>query len=441
MKILHTADWHLGKKIEGKSMLANQIAALSDIERIAEGEKPDLVLICGDVFDTAVPPAEAERLFFDTCERLSSYGCPVVAIAGNHDDGNRLSAARSLAARHNIYLIGDTDNSFYDAFGAENGKGWIRIDTPSGKACIAALPYPLESFFTGLSESDPNGIQSDENAAPCDENDGTYAEKTNENGAVSVAPESEKADNKADSDGENSDGEKPSDEPFDEKYTDKIRALVRECEKGFLPGEVNIFAAHIFTMPGSEEKTLGGAKILPSDVLPDSADYAALGHVHKRLRISRAPETWYPGSLVPCSFAETGSRCVNIVEIEKTENGEKSVAVRSITLEDVKDLVKIRAKDYDEAYEKLSACDCYAEIEYDCPTPLTPAKMNALRALPAFVKFTPCFVSDESGSRSERKLMTDEQLFEAFFERKKGRKPDPDEQELFIKAVGKEDIL
>ena len=53
MKILHTADWHLGKKVEGKSMLPNQRAALQDIEEIAAVEKPDLILVAGDVFDSA----------------------------------------------------------------------------------------------------------------------------------------------------------------------------------------------------------------------------------------------------------------------------------------------------------------------------------------------------------------------------------------------------
>ena len=134
LKILHTADWHLGKKVEGKSMLPNQRAALQDIEEITAVEKPDLILVAGDVFDTAVPPAEAEKLFFDACERLSSYGCPVVVLAGNHDDEVRLCAARSLAVRHNIYLVGDMDNSFYSDYGAENGRGWIRLATPGGKA-------------------------------------------------------------------------------------------------------------------------------------------------------------------------------------------------------------------------------------------------------------------------------------------------------------------
>lgn len=406
LKILHTADWHLGKKVEGKSMLPNQRAALQDIEEITAVEKPDLILVAGDVFDTAVPPAEAEKLFFDACERLSSYGCPVVVLAGNHDDEVRLCAARSLAVCHNIYLVGDMDNSFYSDYGAENGRGWIRLATPGGKACMAILPYPLESFSADLPEDAPDERKNSDDA--------------NENEAA---------------------GQKD-DDMFDKKYTDRVQGLIAECEKGFLPGEANIFVAHIFMLPGFEEKTLGGAKILPSAILPENADFVALGHVHKNMRAAKDKEAWYSGSITPCNFGETEEKQVNLVEIKKDKNsGNSTVNVRHIPLKSVKKLIRIEVKSYDEAYEKLANCSDYAEILYDCPEPVTPAKMNALRALPAFVKFTPCFTAEGEEGEQKKKLMTDEQLFEAFFVRKKGESPDDEDRELFRRAVNKEELL
>ena len=430
MKILHTADWHLGKKIEGKSMLANQQAALSDVEAAVASEKPDLILVCGDVFDTAVPPAEAEQLFFDACERLSSYGCPVAVLAGNHDDSDRLCAARSLAVRHNIYLVGDMDNDFYSAYGVENGRGWLRLNTPGGKVCLAALPYPLESF-----------LRSDNNA----------------DGGEQKAEEEAMARKNESAGGENEEAQ------YDLGYSQKVKSLIDECAQGFSQDSVNIFAAHLFMLPGSEEKTLGGAKILPGEILPQSADYVALGHVHKNMRAAKGAAAWYSGSLTPCSFTETDDRFVNLIEIkaagesensaaeeegdgrdkilEVRNNGDKSVTVRKIRLESVKKLIRIEAKSYDEAKEKLCSCDGYAEIMYDCPTPLTSLQINALRSCPSFVKFTPCFNALSEQSDEKRKLMTDEQLFEAFFERKKGRLPDDDEKEAFFKAVRKEELL
>ena len=159
------------------------------------------------------------------------------------------------------------------------------------------------------------------------------------------------------------------------------------------------------------------------------------------MRAAKDKEAWYSGSITPCNFGETEEKQVNLVEIEKNKNsGNCTVNVRHIPLKSVKKLIRIEVKSYDEAYEKLAHCSDYAEILYDCPQPVTPAKMNALRALPAFVKFTPCFTAEGEGEQ-KKKLMTDEQLFEAFFVRKKGESPDDEDRELFRRAVNKEELL
>ena len=75
MKIIHTADWHLGKKIEGRSMLCQQRCALDELCEAAFSERPDALIIAGDVFDTAVPSSEAEELF-------SMRACAFPNIAG-----------------------------------------------------------------------------------------------------------------------------------------------------------------------------------------------------------------------------------------------------------------------------------------------------------------------------------------------------------------------
>ncbi|HYH01787.1 MAG TPA: exonuclease subunit SbcD, partial [Bacillota bacterium] len=86
MNILHTSDWHLGKYLENRERLPEQVEVMDELCRIAEVRKVDLVIIAGDIFDTFVPPAAAEELFFNTIERLSAKGRrAVVIIAGNHD--------------------------------------------------------------------------------------------------------------------------------------------------------------------------------------------------------------------------------------------------------------------------------------------------------------------------------------------------------------------
>lgn len=107
MKILHTADWHLGKKLDRFSRLEEQILVLDEIIEIADEQKVDLVLIAGDLFDTFNPSVEAVELFYKTLKRLSLNGKrAVIAISGNHDSPNFIDAPNPLARECGIILIG-----------------------------------------------------------------------------------------------------------------------------------------------------------------------------------------------------------------------------------------------------------------------------------------------------------------------------------------------
>ncbi len=107
MKLLHTADWHLGKRLGDYSRLAEQRAVLDEICAIAEAEAVDAVLIAGDLFDTFNPPNEALELFYRTVHRLSSDGArAVIAIAGNHDSPDRVEAPDPLARECGIFFVG-----------------------------------------------------------------------------------------------------------------------------------------------------------------------------------------------------------------------------------------------------------------------------------------------------------------------------------------------
>ena len=93
MRILHTSDWHIGKRIAGRERLEEQRAILSEIADLCESERIELVLIAGDVFDTFLPSAEAEDLFYAAVKKIAAGKRAVVAISGNHDDNVRLTAA------------------------------------------------------------------------------------------------------------------------------------------------------------------------------------------------------------------------------------------------------------------------------------------------------------------------------------------------------------
>lgn len=91
MKFLHLSDLHLGKRVNEFPMLADQKAILAQILKIADDERPNAVLIAGDVYDKSVPPVEAVELFDDFLVKLAARKLPVYVIGGNHDSPERLA--------------------------------------------------------------------------------------------------------------------------------------------------------------------------------------------------------------------------------------------------------------------------------------------------------------------------------------------------------------
>ncbi len=107
MKILHTADWHLGKYLNSQSLLEDQKFILRQLLELIRKENPDVVLIAGDLYDRSVPPAEAVTLFDDTIHKIiSEYRTPIIAIAGNHDSADRVHCYSNLLEKQGFYIRG-----------------------------------------------------------------------------------------------------------------------------------------------------------------------------------------------------------------------------------------------------------------------------------------------------------------------------------------------
>ncbi|KAB8162022.1 exonuclease subunit SbcD [Streptomyces sp. 3MP-14] len=104
MRLLHTSDWHLGRTFHRVSLLAEQETFLDHLVGVARAERVDAVLVAGDVYDRAVPPLAAVRLFDEALHRLAALGVPTVMISGNHDSPHRLGVGGRLLARAGIHL-------------------------------------------------------------------------------------------------------------------------------------------------------------------------------------------------------------------------------------------------------------------------------------------------------------------------------------------------
>lgn len=107
MRLLHTSDWHIGRQLHGVSLIEDQAHVLGQIVDIVEAESVDAIIIAGDIYDRAVPPAEAVKLLSNTLNRLcQELDKQVILIAGNHDSGDRLGFSSDLLGSSGLHIFG-----------------------------------------------------------------------------------------------------------------------------------------------------------------------------------------------------------------------------------------------------------------------------------------------------------------------------------------------
>lgn len=144
MKFLHTSDLHIGKKLFELSMLEEQKHALKQILKIALEEAVDAVVIAGDVYDRAVPSAEAVSLLDDFLTGFSEAQIPVIMISGNHDCGERVAFADRILERQGIYIAGTYDGELKD----------VTIDDDFGTVHFICLPFVKPSVVGAHSSAE-----------------------------------------------------------------------------------------------------------------------------------------------------------------------------------------------------------------------------------------------------------------------------------------------
>ncbi|OZU89663.1 exonuclease sbcCD subunit D [Virgibacillus indicus] len=108
MKLFHTADWHLGKLVQGVYMTEDQRYVLEQFVQAIEQEKPDAVIIAGDLYDRAVPPTDAVHLLDEVMETIvMKLKTPVLAVAGNHDSPSRLNFGSRIMKKNGFHIVGN----------------------------------------------------------------------------------------------------------------------------------------------------------------------------------------------------------------------------------------------------------------------------------------------------------------------------------------------
>mgnify|MGYP000441146203 CR=1 FL=1 len=267
MKFFHLSDLHIGLKLINRDLREDQEYILQQIADAAAKERPEAVIVAGDIYDKAVPSAEAVELFDQFISRLTASlpETSVMLISGNHDSGPRVNCFRSVLARQNVHMIGlppRTEDEFIKKVILKDAYGTVNF---------YLLPFVKPSMVRQI-------VGTDESGSPL-------------------------------------------------SYDETLRRLIgREAVN---PAERNVIVSHQFYLPAgkqaeevermdSEIRTVGNIDQVSADVL-SSFDYAALGHIHKPMKVG-SESVRYCGTPLACSVSEAGQQ-KGILLTEMMEKG------------------------------------------------------------------------------------------------------------------------
>ena len=302
LKIIHTSDWHLGKKLFKTSRLPEQQIFLNELKQIIISKNIDALLIAGDIFDTPYPPSDAIRLFTDFLYEITENDkCQVYFISGNHDSGRFLETTSPFYKNRNIHVVGDIRK--------RNPKDFVfEIISKKGKVSLFMLPFFRSFDLITLGKSNYPELD-----ALRQESISQYL--------LLVLTKLFKE--------------------FSTKYENYVKILMTH----------HLFAG--YEASDSEQGvSLSGLDHIPLNILEDHFDYVALGHLHKKQVLSKEkPIVIYPGSPIPFRFSETSKKWLSLIEVKETNE----VIQSFVELSTYRKLIKIKTKhqDLDEKIEEI----------------------------------------------------------------------------------------
>ena len=300
MKFFHLSDLHIGLKLMNHDMREDQEYILSEVIEVASREKPDAIVIAGDIYDKAVPSAEAVEVFDCFLEKLTEAApeAVIMMISGNHDSAPRIDCFRKVLSRQNVYMVGQPPRMETEYIEK------VVLKDEYGKVNFYLLPFVKPSMVKQVVGVDENG------------NNLSYNETLH-------------------------------------------RLIGREKINS---DERNVLVSHQFYLPSgknaedvermdSEMRTVGNIDEVSADVL-EKFDYAALGHIHKPMKVGSELYR-YCGTPLACSVSEAQQQ-KGIIMVEMGVKGEvkttilpleplRQVKVVKGTLEEV---LKESCKDY-----------------------------------------------------------------------------------------------
>lgn len=281
MKIIHLSDLHIGLNWFNRSMLDDQKYILNQISEIIEENKPDAIVIAGDIYDKAIPSAEAVKIFDDFISGLSVRvpNTEIMIISGNHDSSQRIDIFRKILSLHKIHMIGNPPQKPTDYIEK------VTLNDIYGNVNFYLLPFIKPSMVRMIINDEDNNIS----------------------------------------------------------YNTAVHKIIER--ENIDTNERNIIVSHQFYIPfgksikdiermDSERITVGNIDAVYADIL-EKFDYSALGHIHKPSIVGKN-NIRYCGTPLAYSISEAGQQ-KNVIMIELAEKGNiKTTAIPLKPLHEVR---------------------------------------------------------------------------------------------------------
>ena len=303
MRFFHLSDLHIGLKLINRDLREDQEYILHQITERALRERPDAVVIAGDLYDRAVPSGEAVELFDHFMTELTGAlpETVIMMIAGNHDSSARVNFFRSVLSRQNVYMIGIPPQK------EDEHMEKVVLTDVHGKVNFYLLPFVKPSMVKQIVGTDENGNNL--------------------------------------------------------SYHETLRRMI--AREQIDQTERNVFVSHQFYLPAgktadevermdSEIRTVGNIDEVSADVL-EPFDYAALGHIHKPMKVGNEYYR-YCGTPLACSVSEAGQQ-KGVILVELGEKGD--VRTQVLPLQPLRQVRVIRGE-LQEVLEQ--ACGDYVSV-------------------------------------------------------------------------------
>ena len=319
MRILHTADWHLGKRLEQSERTDEHQAFLNWLILTLKTEKIDVLIVAGDIFDTGSPSNTAFEQYYGFLRQVKDTCCrEVIIIGGNHDSISTLNAPQSLLRYFNVHIIGGVPEEFTDQI--------IQVCDADGKPELVVCAVPF------LRDRDIR---------------------------LSVAGETAE--------------ERES--RIKQGITDHYHKFIEHIISYKMNGVPVIATGHLFaagssTSDSEKEIHVGNLGQVGGDQFPVEFNYVALGHIHRPQVINKMEHIRYCGSPIPLSFSETEDRKqVVILEFQ----GAKMISLKELEVPSYRKLIRIKG-DLSQVTAKLKTLEdpgtlfpAWVEVQVETP--------------------------------------------------------------------------